>query len=298
MGVQRRRDRRRLWLALSAVAAVAVLGFWGVQRWRQRDLPERALIALAAADSVRVQAELTLHLPPRLRGAERPFTEVVTRVAGDVRYTEAGVPELAGTLYAEARGRGTIFFADGDVRVLADDVRFRLDNIPIFLHRSGALVNRWTRVPMPLLATRNPADVRQVLEHVFSKLVRGGSETIEGERLVRFSGSLSEETEAVLQEVLHREISGNLGWHMLARLIAVNNVSLFEAWIDPDREELRRVAVDFARPLRDGSTFDFARLVLTFRDAGAALTVDQPETLLVVQPEVFATLFGTGEVRQ
>ncbi len=298
MGAKQSRRGRGTWLTVAAVAVVLVFGYFIVQRWQQRAMAARAFASLAAADSVRVQTEILLHLPPFWRGAERPFTEVVTRLSGDVLYTESGTPEMAGTLYAEAKGRGTIFFADGDMRLLEDEVRFRLDNIPIFLHRSGALVNRWTRVPVSLLATRNPDEVRQALDQVFSGLARQGKEVVAGERLVRYAGSMTEDVEGALQSVLREEASGSPASRVLARLLAANNVASLDVWVDPKSEELRRVRVNFVRPLKDGSVFDFATVTLAFSDFGRAVTVDRPETRLVVQPDVFANLFGAGKVEE
>lgn len=294
----RRRKRGGLYVTIIAAVLVAVLGYFVLQRLQQRGLIARSFASLAAASSMKTKAQIEIHLPPRLRGAERPFTEVRARLAGEVQYAESGTPELAGALYAEARGRGTIFFADGDVRVLEDDVRFRLDNIPVFLHRSGALVNRWTRVPAALLATRNPSEVRAGLRSAFSGLRRSGRDKVEGESLVRFSGQLSEDEEAALQGVMAADVSGNAGWNVFARLLGATNVASFDVWVEPKREEVRRVRVNFVRPLKDGGVFDFATVTLSFSDYGKAVSIDEPETRLMVEPRVFASLFGKGEVEE
>jgi hypothetical protein len=280
-------------VVLGLMVVVLVLSRLGSSR-----LPEHALANLAAAKNLHTEAELTLHLPRLLRGAERPFTEVLARVSGDVHYTESGTPELAGVLYTEAKGRGNVFFADGDIRILEDEVRFRLDNLPVFLNRSGSLINRWTRVAVPLLETNNQAEISQALSQIFASLDRVGTEKIEGERLVHFSGQLSAEQEEALVELLRRGASGSPGWNVLSRLLRANNLDSFEVWIEPSDEEIRRVRLHFVRPLADGTGFDFALLTLTFSDYGKAVAVDRPEAPLVVQPRVFSKLFGGGSVEQ
>jgi hypothetical protein len=289
---------RRRPLIIGVAAAVGLIAvIFGFSRLIAGGAPERAFRNLMAADRFHTEAELLLHLPAQLRGEERTFTEIRGTVAGDVQRAESGTPELAGTLYAEAKGRGTVFFADGDIRVLEDEVLFRLDDLPVFLNRSGSLVKRWTRVEAPLLnGNETSGDIRQALASAFGSLDRAGRETIDGERLVRFTGRLSGEEEDALVGLLRRGVSGSQGWNVLARLLSANNLDSFDVWIDPSDDEVRRIRLHFVRPLSDGRVFDFALLTLSFKDYGKEVSVDRPEAALVVQPRVFAKLFGEGTV--
>lgn len=296
MVAARKSARFKIPLIVVVLAVVLVVIFIARSRPGTSRLAQRAWGNLAAAESFHTSAELKLHLPALLRGKERPFTEVLAQVEGDVSYTDEGTPELTGTLYTEAKGRGTIFFADGDTRILDNEVRFRLDNLPVFLHRSGSLVDRWTRVATPLLTTNNPDEVAQALEIIFESLTQSANEDIDGERLVRFTGAFSAEEEGVLVSLFDENMSGNSGLNVLSRLLAANNVESFDVWVDSSPEEIRRIKINFGRPLRDETVFDFATLTLAFSDYGKDVAVDRPETKLVVESDVFAKLFGEGDI--
>jgi hypothetical protein len=237
-----------------------------------------------------------MNFPERLRGQERPFTKATVRVEGDVKQSEDRTPELAGTLFLEARGRGNVFFADGQLRVLRERVLFNLDNLPVFLNPSGSLVKKWTKVESSLLTTRNADQVQEVVAGVLAKAVPAGSESVQGEQLARFRISLTEEEEAALAELMQRSASGNAGLHVLARLLSANRVESLTLWTRGS--ELRQVQAHFVRPVTEGQEFDFALLTLRFTDYGKKVAFDIPETTLRVRPDVFARIFGGGQVEQ
>lgn len=288
---------KQQWLLVGGIGAVLVLVLFGMW-WRgSRAVPIKALTAATQAQTFHVSSELTLHLPERLRGRPRPFTQVVSRVEGDVQRGEGGTPELAGTLRMEATGKGTVLFADGEARILHEAVAFKLHDLPVLLNPSGSLIDKWTYVERPLLALREPAAVRAALQSVFSKLTDQGRERIAGESLRRFEGTLTEEEEQQLAGVLGREQSGNLGLDVIARLLEAHKLKRVSVWV-AGGNELRRIELNFVRPLQRGGEFDFATLTLTFTDYGKKVAIDRPAKQSTVQPAVFAKLFGTGDVEE
>ena len=291
-------QRKPLLIAVAGGAVVVLIAGVLMSRIGSERLLRRSFENLAEAESFSTNAELTLRLPRLRRGAERPFTEIRTTVSGDVRRAESGTAELTGTLYAEAKGRGNIFFADGDVMISEDEVLFRLDNLPVFLNRSGSLVKRWTRVGAPVLKTSNMSDIQAALEPAVASLARAGTEKIDGERLVRFAGTPAPEVEDALMALVDKGSSGSEAWHVLARLLRANNIDSLEVWVDSSSDEVRRIRAHFVRPLADGRTFDFAYLTLSFRDFGRDVSIDRPEAKLEVQPRAFAKIFGQGEVTE
>lgn len=259
---------------------------------------------LAEADSFHTQTELVINLPTLLRGRERPFTKTTIRLEGDVARAEDRTPEFTGTFYLEARGRGNVFFADGQGRILRERVLFNLDNLPVFLNPTGSLVKRWTKVEAPLLTTANGEQVKEALEGIAAKASPAGKESIpldgaqgkQGEQLARFTIALSEEDEAALANVFRQAASGNRALHVLARLLDANRVAELVVWTDG--RQLRQIQAHFVRPLEDGSEFDFARLNLRFTDYGKEVAIDAPETKRFVRPDVFARIFGGGNVEE
>jgi hypothetical protein len=291
-------QRKHLVIAAAAVLAVVVIAVMVWSRLGSERLLRGAFENLAEAESFSTEAELTLRLPRLRRGVERPFTDIRAQVAGDVRRAESGTAELTGRLYAEAKGRGNVFFADGDVRILENEVLFNLDNLPVFLNRSGSLVKRWTRVEVPLLKTNNMSDIRGALTPALTSLKRTGTEKIDGERLVRFAGTPSPEAEDRLMALADVSSSGSQAWHVLARLLSANTIESLEVWVDSSSDEVRRIRAHFVRPLRDGRTFDFAYVTLSFKDYGREVAIDRPDTKLQVRPSSFARLLGQGDVEE
>lgn len=265
---------------------------------RGRNVLPAATDKLLNAQTFHVVSELTINLPAKLRGADRPFTKITARLNGATKRASSGTPELTGALLLEARGRGNVFFADGQTRILADRVLFNLDNLPVFLNPSGSLVHRWTEVSAPLLTTNNPAQVREVLAASLGSVRKVGTETIDEQRLTRYSGSFNEEQEQQLADVLRQGTSGNRAAHVIARLLDANRVEALDIWVDSGAQEIRHLRVHFVRPLSNGNEFDFATLTLTFTDYGKSVAIDEPQRQARVRPEVFAKIFGSGDIQE
>lgn len=290
-------SKKQQWLLFGGVGVAVVLVLFGLFGRVSRRLPLEALAMAVATQTMHVNSELTLHLPERLNGKPRPFTQVVSRVDGDVARGDGGVPELTGTLRVEATGKGTLFFADGEARILHDAVAFKLHDLPVLLNPSGNLIDKWTYVASTLLTTKDPGAAGAALQQVFTKLSYTGRERINGESLRRFDGTLAEEEEQQLAHVLSKEQSGNLGLDVVARLLGAHKLKRLSVWIGSGKE-LRRIELNFVHPLQRGGEFDFATLTLTFTDYGKPVSVDRPEKQLTVRPAVFARLFGTGDVEE
>jgi len=282
---------------VAVVVAVGILLGMGVAgRLGNGEVVEAATQRLMAEDSWHVKAELVLHLPERLRGKQRPFTEVKAKIEGDVVKNDEGARELTGTLAGEAKGRGNIFFADGDIRLLEDAVAFRLENLPVLLNPSGSLTRRWTYVDRPVLAVNNSDDIAGGLRAAVAGLREVGEESVEGRRSRHYQGSLTQEQEESLYEMLRQRSSGSLAWHQLARLLQSNDARSLDVWVDEKNKTIARIKIDFTRPLSDGRRFDFATLDLVFSDYGKEVVIDRPEKELTARPDAFANLFGTGEI--
>lgn len=290
---------KQRWLLVGGVGLALVFVLFVMVSRRHADT-QKAAEKLLSADAMHVKTELLINLPERFRGQERPFTKVMIRLDGEVARAGDQTPEFTGSLYLEARGRGNVFFADGQGRILKDRVLFNLDNVPVFLNPSGSLVKRWVKVEASLLTARHSAHVREVLAAGFRNLQRTGLDTVDGEKLVRYSGTFSEEQEQQMADVLRQDVSGSPALHTLARLLNTNQVKTFDVWIDGSAQEIRRVRVHFVRPVRPAQgepfDFDFATLTMAFTDYGKEVAIDVPEARRVVKPEVFARLFGTGNV--
>lgn len=282
---------------VSGAVIIVFLLILGIAKIRNRGAVVRAFENLADAESFHTQAELMINLPERLRGRERPFTKTTVRLEGDVKRAEDHTPEFTGTMYFEARGRGNVFFADGQGRILRDQVLFNLDNLPVFLNPSGSLVKRWTKVEVPLMQTQNGNQVREALLWVMAKATPAGKEAVpfdgaqgKGEQLARLAITLTEEEEKALADVLRQSASGSRALDVLARLLDANVVKELLVWVG--NGQVRQVRAHFVRPLSGGREFDFAMVTLRFTDYGKDVVVDAPEPKLTVRPEVFAALFG------
>jgi hypothetical protein len=288
-------SKKQRWLLLGGVGVVIVLVLFGMWSRVSRTLPVQSLAAASRASTFHAKAELTLHLPERLKGKPRPFTQVISRVEGDVARGEGGVPELTGRLRVEATGKGALLFAEGEARILREAVAFKLHDLPVLLNPSGSLIDKWTYVDSSLLAVKEPQAVQTALQQVFSKLSYHGRERVDGESLRRFDGTLTEKEEQQLATLLSREQSGNLGLDVVARLLKAHKLKRMSVWVG-SQKELRRVELTFVHPLQRGGEFDFATLTLTFTEYGKSVTIDRPEKQLTVEPKVFARLFGNGDV--
>lgn len=279
-------------LGLLAILVIALTGGGSQKSLR------RAADSLLAAESLHAKTELKINLPPRLGKVDRPFTLISVLVEGDVQQADDATPELTGNLLLEARGRGNVFFADGETRILKDEVLFNLENLPVLLNPSGSLVKKWTRVETSLLKISNGEEVRQALTEVLANLANAGTEKVAGEKLTRFTGGLTAEQEERLFETLRQRSSGSPALHQIARLLSTNNVKSLDVWVVRGKKEIRRIAVQFVRPLSDGREIDLALLTFDFTDYGKEIAIDRPATALNARPEVFARVFGSGDLEE
>ena len=290
---------RKTYLLAGGIAVVIVLVVAGMMLSRRssaqavmNDVWER----LQGAHSLHAKAELLLH-PALPQGArERPFTQATIRVEGDVQYAENGAPELTGKLYSEARGRGTIFFADGDVRLLHDAVAFRLENLPVLLNPSGSLIKRWTYVDVPALQASNTSDVLAAVREAAQQLRYEGKQDLDGDSAYYLTGSLTPEHEDKLISVLQQSTSGSRALHVVARLLGAADADSVKVWVDTGSHELRQLEVVFSRPLRDQKA-PVATLRLSLRDYNKAVSIERPPREASVNPSVFARIFGTGDLK-
>jgi hypothetical protein len=284
------------WLVIAAIVAVVILGGVWWARSASRPSPVAALQKLSQASTLHATAELEIQLPTTFRrNQERPFTVLTSRVEGDVQYRDT-TPELTGTLFMEAKGRGNTFFANGDLRILHDAVAFRLENLPVLLNPSGSLIRRWTYVPTNPLATQNGAQIRASLRSLFQNLKYEGTDTINGATAHRYSGRLTEEQEAALVGQLQKSTSGSSAWHIAARLLEASNVDTIQVWVERGSLEIPRMEITFVSPAGEGQTRPVAKLRLAFTEYGKKVTIDRPRQEATVRPDVFGRLFGTGEV--
>lgn len=278
---------------------VLALAIWGIgQNWRGKEkLLRTSFNNLLTAQTLHAKAALNLRLPERLRDSERPFTQILLQIEGDVApAVDARSPEATGQLLIEARGRGNIFFADGEIRILQDEVLFNLENLPVFLNPSGSLVKKWTRVAIPTLQTKNEEAVKTALASVGNGVSYIGKETIDGKSLLHYQGALSSEQQQGLIAVMRQSESDNRALGVLARLLQANTVKSLDIWVDGPAEDIRRIKVHFVRPLADGGEYDFATLNFDLTDYGKDVAIDRPNALLSVRPEVFGRIFGNGEL--
>lgn len=281
----------------AAVAVVAVIV--GLLVWRlaasRVTAPEKALQALADAKSYHVATEFIVNMPLRVQGRERPFPNLLARIEGDVLRNEHGTPELTGDIYMEAKGRGEELTAEGELRILNDDVAFYLDSLPVLLNPSGSLIKKWTYVPSPLLHTYNSAALRPILGTLFASLQSQGETQFNSQRVQRFTGALTPDQAEELIDVFELEASHNHGLNTLARLLRANEVKSITVDVN-DRGELAQVLVVFVQKFSDGREVDRAGVRLSFTDYHKKVTIDRPERQVTVRPEVFARIFGGGAV--
>ncbi|MBI1833567.1 MAG: hypothetical protein HYR90_01955 [Candidatus Andersenbacteria bacterium] len=291
-----RKDKKRAYLLLGVGVLVLLLiliqATTPSRRMRQlRGAAEN----LAAAETMHTKAELELNLPVQLRTQERPIVGVTARVEGDVD-NRGERPQLSGTVFTEARGRGMILFADGQIRILQDKVRFNLVNLPALLNPRGTLINKWTNVEVPLLETNNSDEVKNAIGAIVAGAKYVGEEDlpgVEGVSAKKFTRTFTAEEEEVLSEAFRQGHSGNRGLHILTRLLRAFDVRTFEIWVTGD--EVRRVYTEFAK---ENDAEPRAKLTLEFSDFGKEVTIEEPEQEINVDGAVFGRIFGRGEISE
>lgn len=269
-------------MLLIGVVVVVVI-FLGLQMiGSSGSVARKSLQNLARADSFHTKADLTLNMPVNVEGGQRPIVEMDISVEGDVGYQE-NIPVLDGDMRMEARGRGMILFADGDVVVTPETVAFYLNDLPALLNPKGNLVEKWTHVEAPLLTTNNPEEITEIWEYIFRDLKKG-----EGGTLTR---SFTPEEEEQMIAQFQKSQSGNEALHVLARLLDAFDITDFTVDVNGDKE-LEEITVVFAN--EDGQG---ANLALSFTDYNTPVTVELPKKELTVRSEVFRKIFGSGTIR-
>lgn len=257
----------------------------------------KAAEQLQQAGGIHSDVSLSINLPERMRSTRRPLTKVIIKLNGDVSRTEQAL-EATGEMNLEAKGPGNIFYTQGELKVFEDQTAFKLSEFPVLLNPSGNLSGRWTFVPARLLNIEPDGQALSVLRGVGENLTYQGTERIESEQTWHLAGTLSEEASRQVQEAWKVSNSDNKGLDVVARLLAANKVKQMDAWIAKSSDQLRRIKVNFVRPLSNGGEFDFATLEVTLTDYDKAVAVDRPKEELKVDSGVFAKLFGTGEIEE
>ncbi len=287
--------QNRLLVAAALVLLVIIMLVFGWGGSKQRAL-SKAVAKLADAETMHAAAELSLSLPANLQNRERPIGAVTIKVNGDVAY-QGTTPVLSGKVLTEARGRGMVLYADGDIRLLPDQVAFRLDNLPTLLNPSGNLMEKWTYVPTSTLQTANAANVKTAVANMFQGMAYIGKNEVPGQGVkgYHFRRSVTPQQEDILMNVFAQKVSGNQGLNVLTRLMRAFDVSSFDVWVDPDSEELRLVQLKF-RHRTDPAAENRAVLQLALKDYGKRVQIDVPTKELEVRPEIFGRIFGAGKI--
>lgn len=293
----RGRSIKSIFVVAGIVLAVGLVGAVTVKATtksrRQAQLKD-VIAALMDAKSYHASLELLLQLPPLPSGRQRPVQEVTVALEGDVARSEAGM-EFAGQLHGEARGAGTVLFTDGDLRLLSDATAFRLSVLPSLLRSSGALVNKWTFVKVPVLATRDSSAIEAALADVVGGATYIGKESkADFGSLHHYSAQVSLEQEQNLARVLPAESAGSQAWEALAFLLDALNMKSVEWWVDGGDDELRMVQVAFVESSSQGDAQERARLLLSFSDFGKEVVIERPPQEQVVRPEAFHSLFNSS----
>lgn len=254
-----------------------------------------AFVAWERASSYHAVAQLDLRLPFYLGRRERPIQQVTARVDGDVLKTD-GQPEVTGKLSLVAKGRGTVFSAAGDLRLLQDSVLFNLQTLPVLLNPRGNLINRWTAVAATPLHVSQSEALRTELAELLARAEYEGRERRGDERLYRFKVPIGPDEKTRIVALTQQTASGSSALHIVARLAEAFDIGSFTVWVAPRGHELRRIEIDFVKPQAEGDPQRRARLLLAFDQYGKAVTIDRPAAPLSVRPDVFARMFGSGEI--
>lgn len=293
--------RQAIIIAVVAIVGIAALVFFlrNSADAQHAKLVNRAFTNLVNAESYHTNTQLDLQLPVQLQNRERPIVNVTMRVDGDVQYQD-NRPVLTGNLYTEARGRGMVLFSEGDVRVLPNDVAFRLSSLPTLLNPSGNLVNKWTYVNVPTLETRNPEQVRSTFSEMLQGMTYVGEselpDTSGGQEMNHYTRTFTPEQENAMVETFRQANSGNRGLHVVARLLRAFDITSFDTWVDPRRDQVRMIQVTFKKPTASDQPSQGATLRMAFSDYGKEVVIDEPPKELTVRPDIFAQMFGRGEI--
>lgn len=294
------RRRQKMLVVVGGLLVVGLLVWVGSQKRVENSMEgavvwNKAIDQLRDADTWHTTVELALDLGEVATEA-RAIRDVVIAIEGDVRRAADETPELAGAFKIEGKGRGNIFFADGDVQILHDRALFYLNNVPQLLNPSGSLIERWTLADSSVLQTDNTAAIRAVLGSIVSGFSYDGKEKVADRMALKFTGDLTVEQEEQLYEVLNQRASGSPAWQVMARLLQANDVSAVTIWIDDKTQEFRQAQVLFERTLDGEAARHFATLTVSFTDYNAPVSFAEVEPTARVNPNIFTRLFGTGQL--
>ncbi|MGH9857833.1 MAG: hypothetical protein ACRD4B_08320 [Acidobacteriota bacterium] len=296
--LRRVRLTRRRAVLLSGIVLLGMIGIYlavsGTALGKQRTLTQ-SLQNVVNTETFHTTAELKLMLPTRQNTlGEQSIVSVGIKFNGDMAQDQ-GRPVLAGDMRLDALGRGMILFTDGDIRFLRDTVAFRLENLPALLNPRGNLLEKWTHVNVPVFETSNPDSLTMALALIAGRANYTGREYLGDEKLHRYDVRLTPEEEDALYEIFRQRNSGNRALHVLARLMNAYDISSFVVLVEAGDKEVRRLHLTFARS-QENSDQQMAELSLTFSDYGREVAIEEPPIELTVRPDVFARMFGQGEV--
>lgn len=283
---------KRWWPAavVAVVMALLLVMFLTVRAGGKKEL-EKALGNMAAATSYHTKVNLKLALPVRSPDREQPFRQVEIKLAGDVARDDTGA-EFGGRLYAEAKGRGNIFFADGEIFLLSDATAFRLENLPVLLNPTGSLVERWTYVDAALLRVNNNEQILAQLGGLANKAVKGARVEDTQWWLV----PVTEEDEPRLIEMMRPGVSGSEAWGVLTRILRAYEVKTLALAVDKRNNSLSQVVMVAGERGEEGEISDKIELIVEFSDFGKDVVIERPEREATAKREVFGRVFGSGEL--
>lgn len=288
-----RTDKRRTLLVAGGAVLLILLIILFVRSNNKQRILAASLENLREETSYHAKANLDLDLPTQFaNNRPRPIVEVTFDVEGDMIEQENGQPLFMGRLRNEARGRGMVLFADGELRLLANAIAFRLESLPALLNPQGNLLEKWTYVEVPAMETKNPDVVREALRGLVEKSKHVGA-GVDG--TLHYNVMVTSDDENTLIEAFRQANSGNRALHIITRLLRAFDLSRFDVYVDQQAKEVRRVEMTFVQ-FQDGNATERARLTIEFSDYGKAVTFEEPPKELTVRPDVFGRIFGSGEI--
>ncbi len=241
---------------------------------------------------------LDLDLPAR-KGGRNLLVDVTIKTEGDLSKRENELA-YAGDLHIEAKGQGTIFFANGDIRILPDSTVFRLDELPSILNPTGSLLNKWTRVNTSLLKAEHKENFSTAVASLAQRVTAKEEQPMPGgtKDMLYYRGSLSPDDEEALIKTFELKESHSQALNVIARLLKGFDAKDIEIWVDKGEKEVRFVRIQFTQPGQADRTSQprTATLAFALSDYGKQVQVETPKEDITVRPEIFARLFGEGQV--
>lgn len=282
------------WWPAAAIAAAALgllIVTMVVVRVNGKKELSAALGNFLDAETYHAKVGLEMALPVRVPNREQPFKQVDMRLDGDVAEKETGA-EFSGRLYAEARGRGNVFFADGDIRMFEDATAFRLENLPVLLNPSGSLVEKWTYVDASLLRVNNQDEILARIGEILQKAEKGKDE----DGIQWWLVPAGEAEENMVIEAIRPGVSGSEAWGVLTRILRAYDVKTLVLAVDKENKELRQAVMIAGEKSENGEISDKVKLTLEFSEYGKEVMVERPPQEATAKREVFGRVFGSGEL--